>query len=89
MSTVAGTVYNTNKACCTIPPVLSDYTPKGSFRPHGAFKKVYVTGPEQSDKSIVAIYDIFGYVICTSRCLENLSRCHLDFGHKHNRAQIS
>lgn len=62
MSTVSGTIHNTNTACCTIPPVQSDYTPKGSFKPYGIFKKVYVTGPENGENKIVCIYDIFGYV---------------------------
>lgn len=62
MSTVSGIIHNTNTACCTIPPVQSDYTPKGLFKPYGNFKKVYVTGPEDSENKIVCIYDIFGYV---------------------------
>ncbi|KAF7310599.1 Dienelactone hydrolase family protein [Mycena chlorophos] len=71
------TVHNTNKACCTVPPVESDYTPKGSpvlafaicvpmfegsYKAVGAFKKVYVTGDESKvSKPLVAIYDIFGF----------------------------
>ncbi|KAL0950700.1 hypothetical protein HGRIS_007477 [Hohenbuehelia grisea] len=53
--------HNTNKACCTIPPVQSNYTPKGSFASHGDFKKVYVTGPDASDNAIVCVFDIFGF----------------------------
>lgn len=61
MSTASSTIHNTNVACCTIPPVLSDdYTPKGSFKAHGGFNRVYVTGNESSDKAIVCVYDIFG-----------------------------
>ncbi|KAF8078238.1 hypothetical protein FPV67DRAFT_1405312 [Lyophyllum atratum] len=55
------TTHNTNKACCTIPPVQSDYTPKGTFKPYGNFQRVYVTGPESSENKIVCVYDIFGY----------------------------
>ncbi|KAG5729789.1 hypothetical protein E4T56_gene984 [Termitomyces sp. T112] len=55
------TVHNTNIACCSIPPVQSDYSPKGSFKPHAGFSKVYVTGPENSDTKIVCVYDIFGF----------------------------
>lgn len=56
------TVHNTNKACCSIPPVIDhDYTPKGTFISHGDFKKVYVTGPDDSDNAIVCVFDIFGY----------------------------
>ncbi|KAF5377179.1 hypothetical protein D9615_006337 [Tricholomella constricta] len=61
MSTASTTIHNPNKACCTIPPVQSDYTPKGSFKPYGSFKKVYVTGPENSGTKIVCVYDIFGF----------------------------
>jgi len=53
-------VHNTNEACCTIPPVHSDYTPKGSYRPYGGFGKVYVAG-EKSDLALVTVYDIFGF----------------------------
>ncbi|KAJ4476609.1 Alpha/Beta hydrolase protein [Lentinula aciculospora] len=55
------TTHNTNAACCTIPPVLSDYTPKGTYKSVGSFNKVYVTGPETSTNAIVCVYDIFGY----------------------------
>ncbi|KAG6812066.1 hypothetical protein H0H92_004597 [Tricholoma furcatifolium] len=58
MSTAA---HNTNVACCSIPPVHSDYSPKGTFKPFGKFNKVYVTGPEDSDSKIVCVFDIFGF----------------------------
>ncbi|KAG6857601.1 hypothetical protein H0H87_010169 [Tephrocybe sp. NHM501043] len=48
------TVHNTNTACCSIPPVRSDYTPKGYFKPFGNFDKVYVTGLEDSATKIGA-----------------------------------
>lgn len=54
-------IQNTNKACCTLPPVQSDYTAKGYFEAYGGFDRVYVTGPKTSDKVVVCIYDIFGY----------------------------
>ncbi|KAJ7042616.1 hypothetical protein C8F04DRAFT_1076534 [Mycena alexandri] len=60
MSTASSHIHNTNAACCSIPPVQSDYTPKGTFEPVGDFKKVYVTG-EPSENAIVCVYDIFGY----------------------------
>ena len=34
------TVHNKNVACCSIPPVESDYTPKGTFKSYGGFNKV-------------------------------------------------
>jgi len=62
MSTASTTVHNTNVACCTIPPVRSDYTPKGTYKSYGGFRKVYVTGPATlGDKALVCVYDIFGF----------------------------
>jgi len=55
------TVHNTNQACCSIPPVQSDYQPKGSIKPFGGFNRVYVTGPEKSENALVCVYDIFGF----------------------------
>ncbi|KAJ7102314.1 hypothetical protein B0H15DRAFT_814111 [Mycena belliarum] len=60
MSTATSTVHNTNTACCSIPPVQSEYTAKGTFKSVGDFKKVYVTGTP-GDTAIVCVYDIFGY----------------------------
>jgi len=54
------TVHNSNSACCSIPPVKSDYTPKGTYKSYGGIDKVYVTG-EKSDKAYIAVYDIFGF----------------------------
>ncbi|RXW23830.1 hypothetical protein EST38_g2024 [Candolleomyces aberdarensis] len=54
-------IHNTNKACCTIPPVQADYQPKGSFKSLGDFQKVYVAGPEKSDNAIICVFDIFGF----------------------------
>lgn len=54
-------VVNSNTACCSIPPVQSDYTPKGEYKEYAGFKRVYVTGPKTSDIAIVSVFDIFGY----------------------------
>ncbi|KAH9891060.1 Alpha/Beta hydrolase protein [Cubamyces lactineus] len=55
-------VHNTNVACCTIPPVKSDYQPKGSYKSYAGFSKVYVTGPEKpGNVALVCVYDIFGF----------------------------
>ena len=53
------TVHNTNKACCSIPPVQLDYTAKGTYTPYGAFDRVYVTG-DNSETALIIVYDIFG-----------------------------
>ena len=55
------TVHNTNKACCSIPAVQVDYTAEGTYKPYGAFDRVYVTG-DKSETALVVVYDIFGYV---------------------------
>lgn len=55
-------VVNTNKACCSIPPIQSYYEPQGSYISYAGFDRVYVTGPNTSDTAIVAVYDIFGCV---------------------------
>ncbi len=34
------TVHNTNQACCSIPPVKSDYAPKGFYKSYAGFSKV-------------------------------------------------
>ncbi|KAH8835855.1 hypothetical protein DL96DRAFT_1575833 [Flagelloscypha sp. PMI_526] len=59
-ATTMTTVHNTNEACCSIPPVQSDYTPKGNFKSIGQFQRVYVTGTN-TKKALVCVYDIFGF----------------------------
>ena len=54
-------VVNTNPACCSIPPVKHDYTPKGSYAPFAGFQRAYITGPQQSALAIVTVFDIFGF----------------------------
>ncbi|KAJ3556318.1 hypothetical protein NM688_g2094 [Phlebia brevispora] len=62
MSTAAGVVHNANVACCTIPPVRSDYKPKGTYKPYGGFDKAYFAGPEKPGKlALVCVFDIFGF----------------------------
>ncbi|GJJ13917.1 hypothetical protein Clacol_008174 [Clathrus columnatus] len=55
------TRFNSNAACCSIPPVQAFYQPQGTFRAYGDFKKVYITGPEKTDKALVCVFDIFGF----------------------------
>ncbi|KAL7419773.1 hypothetical protein Q5752_005689 [Cryptotrichosporon argae] len=47
-------------ACCTLPPVQAEYTPKGTYTEVSGLKS-YVVGPEDSDKVIVFVYDVFGF----------------------------
>lgn len=61
-ATMSTATHNTNKACCTIPPVKSDYKPKGTYKSYAGFNKVYVTGPEKPGKlALVCVFDIFGF----------------------------
>ncbi|KAI5451334.1 hypothetical protein NCC49_001928 [Naganishia albida] len=57
---MSGHVHNTNKACCSIPPVQSEYKPKGSYQKVGAFEKAYVIGDSKTH-ALICIYDIFGF----------------------------
>ncbi|CAE6434248.1 unnamed protein product [Rhizoctonia solani] len=54
MSTIPGD----NPVCCTIPPVESNYQPKGTFETVNGWS-TYVTGDKASKKAIVVIMDVF------------------------------
>ncbi|KAI0180982.1 alpha/beta-hydrolase [Hypoxylon sp. FL1284] len=47
-------------ACAKLPPVSSDYVPKGTYETLAGLK-TYVIGPESPSKAIIDIYDIFGF----------------------------
>lgn len=47
-------------ACCKLPPVQTEYEPKGKYEKINGYK-TYVYGPEDADKAILMIYDVFGY----------------------------
>jgi len=50
-----------SKACCSIPPVVSQgYQAKGEYKTIGGLK-TYVTGPADATHAILVIYDIFGF----------------------------
>ncbi|TGJ80554.1 hypothetical protein E0Z10_g8210 [Xylaria hypoxylon] len=50
-----------SEACCNIPPIVSKgYEAKGGYEELGGYK-TYVTGPSDTTKGIVTIYDIFAY----------------------------
>lgn len=51
-----------SEACCSIPPVVSEgYEKKGEFIPLGNLEKAYVTGPKETGRAIVIVYDVIGY----------------------------
>ncbi|KAF8608837.1 alpha/beta-hydrolase [Ceratobasidium sp. AG-I] len=68
MSTIPGD----NQACCTIPPVESNYKPKGTFE---TFENIstYVIGDKASKKAIVVVMDIFGMVPLTQQACDILA----------------
>lgn len=46
--------HNTNKACCTIPPISSNYEPKGKYlEPGYGFSKTYVVGPDNPETVVI------------------------------------
>jgi len=58
---MTSTYPNTNEACCSIPPVSHDYTPKGEYKAYAGLDKCYFVGPTGTGKVIVIVYDIFGF----------------------------
>ncbi|KIJ32099.1 hypothetical protein M422DRAFT_36016 [Sphaerobolus stellatus SS14] len=67
-------ILNSNTACCSIPPVLSSYEPKGTIKPYVGFQKAYVTGPEGTGRVLVGIYDIFGFFPQTQQGADILAK---------------
>ena len=61
-----------SKACCSIPPVKTDYQPKGSMEKVAGFDS-YVVGPADSKNVLVCVYDIFGSWDTTTQCADLLS----------------
>ncbi|KAL1992855.1 hypothetical protein VTN49DRAFT_3611 [Thermomyces lanuginosus] len=50
-----------SKACCSIPPVVSQgYEPKGEYKTIAGLK-TYVTGPADAAKALLVVSDIFGF----------------------------
>lgn len=50
-----------SKACCTVPPVVSDgYKEKGEWTTINGMK-TYATGPSSAKSALLVVYDIFGF----------------------------
>lgn len=50
-----------SKACCSIPPVVSDgYKEKGEWITINGMK-TYTTGPKDAKSALLVVYDIFGF----------------------------
>jgi hypothetical protein len=55
------TMSTQSKACCTIPPVISEgYKEKGEWI-NVEGMKTYATGPKTAKSALLIIYDIFGF----------------------------
>ncbi|KAI1136432.1 alpha/beta-hydrolase [Hypoxylon sp. FL0543] len=59
-------------ACARIPPVSSDYTPKGTYETIAGLK-TYVVGPSSPQKAVIDIYDVFGLAPQTLQGADRLS----------------
>jgi hypothetical protein len=70
----SGELTAASSACCSLPPVKADYTPKGSYADVAGIKS-YTVGPEDSKKSILYVYDIFGYSPQILQGASGLNRC--------------
>ncbi|KAI9632341.1 Alpha/Beta hydrolase protein [Dioszegia hungarica] len=47
-------------ACCTLPPVQAEYTPKGSYSDFTGLK-TYITGEKDAKQAVLIVYDVFGF----------------------------
>ncbi|KAI8063199.1 Alpha/Beta hydrolase protein [Gongronella butleri] len=61
------------KACCTLKPVESDYEPVGEII-HLGDLPAYVVGPKDSKKSVIVLYDIFGFHVNTKQFCDVLAK---------------
>jgi len=48
------------EACCTLPPVKAEYTPKGSYIEVNGMK-VYSVGATDAKVAVIGVYDVFGF----------------------------
>ncbi|KAI0895130.1 alpha/beta-hydrolase [Annulohypoxylon nitens] len=62
----------TSSGCNEIPPVSSDYAPKGTYETIAGLK-TYVIGPQSPQLAIIDIYDVFGLAPQTLQGADRLS----------------
>jgi dienelactone hydrolase len=60
------------KACCTLPPVESNYEPKGTISTLDGGLEVYETGVVDSERLLLCTYDIFGFHPVTKQFCDKL-----------------
>ncbi|WOO78917.1 putative AIM2 family protein [Vanrija pseudolonga] len=46
--------------CCTLAPAQAEYTPKGEYADFNGLK-TYWTGPTDTGKAVLYVYDVFGF----------------------------
>ncbi|KAJ3359971.1 hypothetical protein GGF32_008874 [Allomyces javanicus] len=63
-----------HKACCTLPPVVSSYTPRGATVRVGQDMNCYAVGRADATRAIVIIYDIFGLHPATKQTADLLAQ---------------
>ncbi|KAG0207065.1 hypothetical protein BGX28_001608 [Mortierella sp. GBA30] len=71
-------------SCCNTPPTNAQWERKGkdvvlSTKVHGLEKKTYRTGPKDSKRGIIAIYDIFGFHPTGIQFFDRLAMAHGGF----------
>lgn len=55
------TMSTQSKACCTVPPVVTEgYKEKGEWITINGMK-TYATGPKDAKSALLVVYDIFGF----------------------------
>jgi len=60
-SSMSGQQQQHSAACCSVPPVIAeDYKEKGQYKNYAGLK-TYFTGPTDTGRAIVIIFDIFGF----------------------------
>ncbi|ODM99109.1 putative AIM2 family protein C30D10.14 [Orchesella cincta] len=62
------------KACCTLPPVSSDYTPEGEVFSLGDLP-IYETKDKSPKLVLICAYDIFGFHPNTKQFADKLNSC--------------
>ena len=48
-------------ACCSIPPVEADYTPKGTYTTLNGLKTYEIAPKGEAKAAVLFVYDIFGF----------------------------
>jgi hypothetical protein len=77
-----------SKACCTVPPVVSEgYKEKGEWITINGMK-TYATGPKEAKSALLVVYDIFGG-FAGADILAHSNKDHQASSRRHCRVQTS